>query len=118
MNLIFYFFFAKELFEAYEMIMIIFQYILITSGKIYETHTLTLQKQMTSLCVYERVCVFCDIVNVLIYIILYPFLSRDRFEGASWGNAFSTALFLPVCVIISVYVCEKENIHGLHCKNK
>lgn len=71
MNLIVCLFFAKELFEAYEMIAIIFHYIIETNGKMYETqnsflcqnvcldhkhytHTLTLQKQMTSLCMCER----------------------------------------------------------------
>lgn len=70
-------------------------------------------------CMRECVCVCVMILyNVLIYIILSLFLSWYRFEGASWGNASSTSLILPVCVIISAYVCEKENIHGLHCKNK
>lgn len=71
-------FFAKELFEAYEMIVIIFHYIIETNGKMYETqnsflcqnvcldhkhytHTLTLQKQWPLyVCVrgvYESVCV-------------------------------------------------------------
>lgn len=87
MNLIVCLFFAKELFEAYEMIAIIFHYIIETNGKMYETqnlflcqnvcldhkhytHTLTLQKQMTSLCMCERcvwesvcVCVCYDIVQ-------------------------------------------------------
>ena len=51
-------------------------------------------------------------VSVLfIDMILSLFLCWDRFEGASWGNASSTSLILPVYVIIHMNVCERENIH-------
>lgn len=55
-------------------------------------------------------CVCLSVValrSVFIDMILSLFLCWDRFEGASWGNASSTSLISPVCVIMCVYVREK-----------